>query len=229
MRELDHVALKVLYDARNKIAPDSKYTEAMTEWYKHKTEDFPDLSEEAEIAFNIRESKMQSEILESLILSDCPAETVFEAFRVPVKSVEFYKELFYDTSVFKTALDRVEYMERYPDDWGKELKLKAVNLGYEFVLFNYANLVPKTQAQKRLIERMFMATAYKAMAMNYNGIRSDVNRQAVKHAELMIKAYDLLVKTNSDESNSAYDLVNLLAIDSKQPEDSNIVDVKDLV
>jgi hypothetical protein len=212
MRQLDHVAQKVLYDIRNKVAP-SGYSEAMLAWRAYNEEDSPAVSGTADIVFSIHESPRQSEILEALLLSGCPPEIIQEALSVPVAVTEWYAELFFDIAVFRTDLDRLEYLEDYADPWGRDLKLKAVNLGYEFVLFNFANLVPKTASQKKLVERMFMATAYKAMAMNYNGIKSEVNRQAVKHAELMIKAFDLLAKTNADDTNGSYDLVSLLAAD----------------
>lgn len=203
----DHRARQVREDWESGIKP-VHYTPAMLEYRKY----FAglDITEEASIAFAIRESRRQSEIVEALVLSGCPVEEVEEAFRVPKKSVEIYAELFYDISVFRTDLDRLEYLEDYPDPMGRDLKMKAVSLGYEYVLFNFANLVPKTVAQKKLVERMFMATAYKAMSMNYNGIRSEANKLAVKHAELMIKAYELLAKINADEGSATYDLVALL-------------------
>lgn len=209
MLQLDHVAQRVLDDiATSKPADD--YTEPMLELRTYYTDKNDSLSTTAQITFSIKESKKQSEILESLILSNCPEDIIEEHLAVPKKVVDWYKELFFDTHAFRTKLDVIEYITEYPDDFGRDLKTKAVNLGYEFVLFNFANLVPKTQSQKKLIERMFMATAYKAMAMNYNGIKTEVNKQAVKHAELMIKAYELLVKTNIDDTDTSYDLVKLL-------------------
>lgn len=186
----------------------SEYSEAMLEYRRFLRKE--EISPETDIALGIRDSSRQREILEALLLSACPYEEIRDAFNVPVKSVEIYSDLFFDLSVFRTDLDRLEYLEDYPDPVGRELKLKAVSLGYEYVLFNFANLVPKTHAQKKLVERMFMATAYKAMAMNYNAIKSDVSKQAVRHAELMIRAYELLNKINADDGQETYNLVNLL-------------------
>jgi len=211
MRALDHVARKVLADVAAGRAPDKAYSDAMSAWYRKNAEDGPELSVTAEIVFSIHESQTQSEIIEALILSKCPEETVEEAFAVPKEAVAWYSELFFDISAFRTDLDRLEYLENYPDGWARDLKTRAVNLGYEFVLFTYANLIPKTVSQKKLVERMFMATAYKAMAMNYNGIGTAANKQAVKHAELMIRAFDLLAKTNAEENSGTHDLVMLLA------------------
>lgn len=207
MLPLDHRAVKVQDDFKAGIPPQG-YTQAMLAYRKFLAGE--ELSREEMIAFGIRESKRQSEILEALLLSGCPSEEIEEAFNVPCKSVEIYSDIFFDTSVFMTDLDRLEYLEDYPDPAGRDLKLKAVSLGYEFVLFNFANLVPKTAAQKKLVERMFMATAYKAMSMNFNGIKSEISKQAVRHAELMIRAYELLNKINADDGQDTYDLVSLL-------------------
>lgn len=204
---MDHRAIKVLGEYESGVEP-KDYTSAMLSYRKFLARE--QLTKEELIAFGIRDSKRQSEIIEALLLSSCPLEEIEEAFNVPRNSVEIYAELFYDTAVFMTDLDRMEYLEDYPDPAGRELKLEAVSLGYEFILFNFANLVPKTVAQKKLVERMFMATAYKAMSMNFNSIKSDVTKQAVRHAELMIKAYELLNKINADDGQDTYDLVTLL-------------------
>lgn len=212
MLPLDHAARKVLDDLAEKRKPQN-YTKAMLDYRMHKSGN--DIPETSEIAFAIRESPRQAEILEALLLSGCPFPEIEEAFRVPAESARIYAELFFDTAVFRTDLDRLEYLEDYPDAFGRDLKSKAVSLGYDFVLFTFASLIPKTPSQKKLLERMFMATAYKAMSMNYSGIKSEVNKLAVKHAELMIRAYDLLAKVNAEETPESYDLVSLLAA---QPE-----------
>lgn len=190
----------------------SGYSDAMLAYREHLSG--KEASPGAQIAFRIYESSRQREILEALLLSGCPDNVLEEALRVPKEAAQIYRELFFDLTKFQTDLDRLEYLEDYPDEWGRDLKLKAVSLGYEFVLFTFANLVPKTAAQKQLVERLFMATAYKAMAMNMHGIASNVTRLAVKHAELMLKAYDTLVKANANESPEDYNLVALLACEA---------------
>jgi len=207
----------VLHDARKSLPPAEDYTEAMRALYLYETERVIE-NKVAETVFGIRESSKQSEILEALLIGECPYEEIQVALSVPIKASQWYAELYFDVTVFRTVLDKIVYLEEYDIPWARDLKMKSVNLGYEFVLFTYANIVPKTEAQKKLVERMFMATAYKAMSMNYNGINSSVNKQAVKHAELMLKAYDLLVKTNADEGAGSYDLVHLLTADMSEPD-----------
>lgn len=213
MTRLDHRAEKVKSDLAANIEP-VDYSEAMLEYRSWLTGG--KVSREARIAYGIRDSVRQSEILEALLISACPPEEIEASFRVPEKSSGIYANLFYDISVFRTDLDRLEYLEDYPDAEGRELKLKALSLGYEFVLFTFASLVPRTAAQKKIVERMFMATAYKAMSMNYNGINSVTTRNAIKHAELMIRAYELLNKINDGDAQDTYDLVSLLVMQDKK-------------
>ena len=207
---LAHVALLVEADVASGRKPGPAYTPAMHFWYVVKSEDDPKLDMTGRVVLSIRRSDTQREILEALILSSCPAETIERALAVPREATAWYRELFFDTAAFLTNLDRIEYLTNYEDDFGRELKSRAASLGYEFVLFTYANLVPKTEVQKQLVERMFMATAYKAMAMNYNGIRTEITRNAVKHAELMLKAYEALRRYSDDDPSSGHDLTAFL-------------------
>lgn len=207
---LAHVASLVEADVAAGRKPGPAYTPAMRFWYTVTSEDDPELDRTGRVVLSMRRSETQREILEALILSACPEETIERALAVPKEATAWYKELFFDTTAFLTDLDKIEYLTNYEDDFGRELKNRAVSLGYEFVLFTYANLVPKTEVQKQLVERMFMATAYKAMSMNYSGIRTEITKNAVKHAELMLKAYEALRRYSDDDPSSGHDLTAFL-------------------
>lgn len=207
---LAHVASLVEADVAAGRKPGPAYTPAMRFWYTVTSEDDPELDRTGRVVLSMRRSETQREILEALILSACPEETIERALAVPKEATAWYRELFFDTTAFLTDLDKIEYLTNYEDDFGRELKNRAVSLGYEFVLFTYANLVPRTEVQKQLVERMFMATAYKAMSMNYSGIRTEITKNAVKHAELMLKAYEALRRYSDDDPSSGHDLTAFL-------------------
>lgn len=207
---LAHVASLVEADVAAGRKPGPAYTPAMRFWYAVMSEDDPELDRTGRVVLSMRRSETQREILEALILSACPEETIERALAVPKEATAWYRELFFDTAAFLTDLDKIEYLTNYEDDFGRELKNRAVSLGYEFVLFTYANLVPRTEVQKQLVERMFMATAYKAMSMNYSGIRTEITKNAVKHAELMLKAYEALRRYSDDDPSSGHDLTAFL-------------------
>lgn len=206
---MDRVAKRVQKDARNNIRPGPDYSESMLHYWEHRTVGHCD-SVPVDIAITIYEDQIQKEILESLLLSECPDQDIIEAFSVPQKAIEIYRELFFDVKRFRTKLDKISYLENYSDSFGKELKIRAVNLGYEYVLYTYADIVPKTSAQKQLVQRMFMSAAYKAMSMNYNGITSATTKQAIEHGKLMLKAYETLTKINSEDVGDAYDLTRII-------------------
>lgn len=207
---LAHVASLVEADVASGRKPGPAYTQAMRFWYAVMSEDDPELDRTGRVVLSMRRSETQREILEALILSACPEETIERALAVPKEATAWYRELFFDTAAFLTDLDKIEYLTNYEDDFGRELKNRAVSLGYEFVLFTYANLVPRTEVQKQLVERMFMATAYKAMSMNYSGIRTEITKNAVKHAELMLKAYEAIRRYSDDDPSSGHDLTAFL-------------------
>lgn len=182
------------------------------------TDDQPALPPEGVLALDMRRSSIQRDILEALLLSECPYDIIESVFGIPQKAVTWYAELFFDVSVFRTRLDKIEYLETYPDAPGRNIRNNAVTLGYDYVLFKYANMVPKTEAQRALVERMFMATAYKAMAMNNFEMTSSVNKQAVEHAKLMLQAHNTLVK-ELDSGESTHNFTMLV----KTYEDNKLV------
>lgn len=165
---------------------------------------------DADIAFEIYSDDTQREILEALILGNCPDSDIFEAFKIPLKAIRYYKELFFDVTWFRTHLEKISYIEQYDDPLGRELKVRALNIGYEYILFTYANIVPRTNAQKALIQKMFMSSAYKAMNMNYASMNSATMRQAVEHGKLMLKAYETLEKINTESTNESYSLSKII-------------------
>ncbi len=183
-------------------------TDAEALWWSHCCG--KDVPEHAAIAFSMHDDPVQREILEALMISSCPVESMKEAFGIPPESVELYKQLFFDPAKFKTGLERISYLEKYPDEFGKSLKQRAVDLGYAYVLFVYANIVPKTAEQKALVEKMFMSSAYKAMNMNYMSMNASSMNKAIEHGKLMLKAFETLTKLDSSGTDDNYQLTEYL-------------------
>lgn len=210
---MDSVAQSVLRDIKRK-APAVNYTPAMLMWREYNEKGHcSDVA--ADIACHMYKDKTQSEIIQALLLSECPAEDITKVFLVPTESVNIYRELFFDTRKFRTKLDKLSYVENYPDLFGQELKKRALNLGYEYVLYTYGNIVPKTDGQKNLVQRMFMSTAYKAMSMNFNGITTNATKQSVEHAKVMLKAYEALEKSETGTVDGAFELARVLVEEEK--------------
>ena len=206
---LDHVAQKVHEDFMKNKKPGSLYSQAMIFYYDYlKANIYSNL--EFEIAVKINLDNTQREILESLLFADADIEDIEIVFEIPKQAIEYYKELFFDISTFKTKLDRISYIENYPDRFGKELKLRALNLGPEFVYFTYGNIIPKTESQRALVKRMFLASAYKAMSINYNSISSKTTKLALEHAKVMLKSYEAIEKLMSDSGEDAKVMIKII-------------------
>lgn len=164
----------------------------------------------ASIAFAIHDDAVQKEILEALLLSGCPEDEMKSTFNIPIESVALYKELFFDPAKFRTGLEKISYLENYPDEFGKSLKQRANDLGYAYVLFVYANKVPRTSEQKALVEKMFMSSAYKAMNMNYMTMNASTMNKAIEHGKLMLKAFEILTKLDAAGTDDNYQLTEYI-------------------
>lgn len=200
-KELRHRHLKVLEDAKRKRSPSAEYTELMVTYHAYLRHEACD-SEEQVYAFELFEDPTRREIVEALLLADASPEDIRNAFGITPAMLEYYQELFFDTARFVTKLDKVSYIETYPDPFGKELKLRAYSLGPQFIFFKYGNIVPETEDQRRLVKKMFMASAYRAMEANFNPITSKVSRAASEWSKNMLKAYEAMERLMGDTDNS---------------------------
>lgn len=189
---MNTVALKIEKDYKANIAP-KDYSKAMLAYYNY-------LTGEAYKPAKIYKDFFQKEIVEALILSGASTTDIKNAFGVPEETIEEYKELFFDVTKLETHLDKLSYVTNYPDRFGKELKLRAINLGPDFIFFKYANIVPQTPVQRDLIKRMFLSSAYRAMESNYTSMTSEVSKSAIEYAKLMLKAYDSIEKLMKEDT-----------------------------
>jgi hypothetical protein len=172
----------------------------------HGTHSDPDIC----YAATIPQDNTKKEIVESLLLSNAKTEEITEVFGLTERTLDVYQELFFDMSKFLTKLDYVSYLESYPAGMGKELKLRAYTFGAEYVYYKYGNVVPKSEDQKTLVKRMFMASAYKAMEANFNPTTSKVTKVALDWSKTMLQAYAAMEKLMGQENTSSVDLVTII-------------------
>lgn len=164
------------------------------------------LSEDYCYAFSIFEDPTRREIVEALFLAEAEHKDISDAFGLSRQACEAYQELFFDTKKFRSRLDKISYIENYPDKFGKELKLRAYSLGANFIFFKYANLIPETEEQRQLVKRMFMASAYRAMEANFNPIASTISKAALEWSKNMLKAYEAMEKLMGDTGEDSREL-----------------------
>ena len=190
-----------------------EFTEVMRDYYIYLTAtDLSELNPDNLYAFQVYQEEVKREIIESLLISDAELEEVEKVFEVTPQAMAAYKELFFNVDNLVSKLDLVEYIETYPDGIGKGLKLRAYNLGPEFIFYKYANIVPRTEIQKTLVKKMFMGSAYKAMEANYTTSSAASAKAAISHATLMLKAYETMQKLMSEDDSAATALTEVLTI-----------------
>jgi hypothetical protein len=114
-------------------------------------------------------------------------------------------------NAFRSDLDKVAYIESYDDPFGKELKLRSYSLGPQFIYFKYGNIVPKSEEQRHLVKKMFLASAYRAMEANFNPINSKITKASMDWSKTMIKAYEVMEKLMNEDTDQSQELVAIIA------------------
>lgn len=158
----------------------------------------------------------QKEIVEALLMSGAETADIKQAFGIPEQVLKDYQELFFDITKLETHLDKLSYVTNYPDRFGKELKVRALNLGPSFIYFKYANIVPTSNVQRDLVKKMFLSSAYRAMEANYTSMTTDVSKSAIEYAKLMLKAYDSIEKLMKDDTPGEMSSVKVLLNRNKE-------------
>ncbi|MGN1039036.1 MAG: hypothetical protein ACI4P0_06530, partial [Mailhella sp.] len=107
------------------------YTDSMKAYYRFLTKKETADTAEKILFERLSRDKVQSNLIEALILSGGDNAKIEEVFRIPRKATIWYRELFFDTGAFLTDLDLISYLEECEDD--KELKMRAVDFGFEYI------------------------------------------------------------------------------------------------
>lgn len=169
------------------------------------------LNEYAIKAYEIYKDSFKREIIEALLLADADFYDIRSVFGVHENVTKIYSSVFFDVTAFETYLDKLSYVEQYKESsFGRELKLRALNLGPNFVFFKYGNIIPKTQDQRDMVKKMFLGSAYRAMEANYNNMESGVSKSSLEWAKVMLKAYEAIEKLMTEDKEGNTDLVKIL-------------------
>ena len=221
MFSLDGAARRIEEFVRVLHVPDKSdgLSEAQTAYYAFLTEQKGD--DIAEIVFHrLHGDETQKMVIEALILGGCPPEEAERALKVPIRAYEWHRELFFDTTCFLTVLDRIAYLDSIDNDEERQLKLRAVDLGYEYVLYVYAHVIPETDRQFELLRRMYMSTAYKALTMNYAGMGGTITKHAIEHARLMLQAFSAMERSRPENTGQSEALIRIVTepVRKEEPE-----------
>lgn len=204
---------KVLRDIRRRKKPDKSYSDTMLKYHAYRIDGSGD--RESLYTFNIKQDNIRKELVEALILSEAKPDDVEAIFGMPPTVMGMYKELFFETDNFFSRLDIISYLETYDSEFGKAVKIRAYNMGPEFLYYKYANISPRTETQKRLVKQMFMGSAYRAMEANYAGVTSAKSKASVAHANVMVKAYEAMQKLMDDNTSGRDEFFKVIAAKDK--------------
>lgn len=83
-----------------------------------KTETHKDIEE----AYNIFKNNSYKVFIEALLYSDFNAKEISNILDIPESHIECYKNIFFDTSVFKNRLDKIEYFDLIRNKLDKALQ-----------------------------------------------------------------------------------------------------------
>lgn len=204
---------KVIADVRSATPPQEEYTSNMEQYYSY-CDTGSCTDSDCSYAFDINKNEYKREILEALILGGASDTEIEVAFSIKKKTLECYREIFFDLEQVNSKLDLLEYLENYPTQFGKELKLRAFTLGASFIFYTYGKLIPDTTEQKELLKRLFMASAFKSLEMQNNNMNSKTSKAALDYAKVMLSAYSAMEKM-LDEDNSGKDMTLVAVLTNK--------------
>ncbi len=139
-------------------------------------------------AYDIYSHPFKREVMESFLLVDASPAEVDDVLKVSESITEIYAFLFFDPEVFENELDRISYAYTYAkDDYGKELKKFAVDLGKEALKIRMSRgtyFIPATDVQGGI-----RSTAYlMGQMVRVNPMDSRAAQASLKWAQLGLRA-----------------------------------------
>jgi hypothetical protein len=191
------------------LAFPESFTFYMQDYYAYKTTGTSN-NKAHDYAFQLYEDRYKREIIEALLLAEADPNDVQSIFGVPVETLKCYADIFFDTKRFTSRLDKLSYTENYKNKFGKELKVRSLSLGPEFIYFTYGKVEPTTENQKSLLKKMYLSSAYRAMEMNFNSMTSSNSKAAVEMAKIMIRSYESMEKLMSEGAKPQDNLFDVL-------------------
>lgn len=172
--------------------------------------DGQDAPGEVDYAYSIYVDPYKSEVIEAFLLANGSAEDIKNTLRIPGAVVTAYQHLFFDRAVFRDELDVEAYAQTYPaetkeEKWGRELKISAVSLGLEYLIYRFAHKDPDIDlvgSLKAIISNAYMLTK----ATRINPLDSDAARESRQWATMAVKAMETYtrVKPLAEKTDDAW-------------------------
>lgn len=161
-------------------------------------------------AVRIYENDHKREVVEAFLLVGAENKTFKDILLMDPDTIMFYRDLFFDMSVFDDRLDIDAYARTYregPDGklWGREIKTAAIDMGLEYMKVRFSHgtyEVPPAVAVRSAITQGYVM----ARAAQLAGIDSNVSREARGWMLTLGKNVSILPAVKEETVNKALDL-----------------------
>lgn len=194
--------------------PETEAEEMYAAWLDDK-----DVPVDYEIAFSTYEIFAKREKVESLLIGNCPDDVLEEMLGFPKKSMEAYRELFFDLSMLHTDIDKLVFAEGYYKAvTGKDvppvdnLILRGLNQGYQVLLLLFCNTVPDQMSAMNILKRVFAGAIFKATAVQYTGMGSGLDKRAMDHCQLALRILETMDKLKNDVEDTTTAYVKFVSV-----------------
>ncbi len=167
----------------------------------------PDHETDEVVAYPLRLYRTESirSLLEAFLLSTKNDFEIAEAISMPSEEISFYREVFFDTSVFRTELELIVFMRGIPDDHpDKELYRVAFHQGFGALRWQFCRKKGEVAAPD-VVKTVMTDAFFRSLEHRGQLINSKLAREAAKHAKISLEcARALLGKddlNNEDAEN----------------------------
>lgn len=144
-------------------------------------------------------------LIEAFLLSTDDDGKIAQALDMPPDEVEVYREVFFDTKVFRTQLERIAFMQEFPEHHPyKKLYSIALRHGFEALRWHYCQ--NRGEISPEFVVKSVMTDAY-FRSLEHRGLisTSKIAREAAKYAKISIDcARTLIAKSETvDETTES--------------------------
>lgn len=142
-------------------------------------------------------------ILEAFLISSKSDFSISEAISMPPEEVNAYRELFFDTTVFRTELEMIAFMQEIPEDHpAKPLYRVAYHQGLGALQWHFCRNKGEVPAED-VVKTLMTDTYFRALEHRGQVITGKLAREAAKYAKISLEcARAMLGDRNSFDEDS---------------------------
>lgn len=155
---------------------------------------------------NVFRSDAIRNILEAFLIASKNDFSVAEALAMPPEEVNFYREIFFDTSVFKTELEVMVFMQEIPEDHpAKPYYRIAYHQGLGALQWHFCRNKGEVGAPE-VVKTLMTDSYFRSMEHRGQLITGKLAREAAKYAKISLECARALLGNNDFIDEAAEDL-----------------------